>query len=496
MRMCFASIDVARVRALACPWLAGLVALGLTAPAAAQPTAPAAAAAPAAAPGRPAAPTAPPIPSQPAAAQPAAPQQPATAATPKAQGHTKEPPPPPPARVWLIAPSPGAPWTLRIDNEGERPMRIAADVRLLSLEIEVPDKRDKKKTVRCAVPAGMRPEGFPEKRALLLPPGHSYIEELDPRLLCFGKDAAALTGGVTVHGRLGWSPPPAWSKKPPEPPFIAQSTDDPAAFAAARGLSAPTLVLSYGALAGGADAAAPPTPAAGDNTAPAATDKSSSTTAGSPAPAAADKPSSTTDEGAPPAPGAPSPGAGDRPAPPSDDRPAPQDALRPPPIVDANAPRLELSTDPWSDASSPRRVSITVKAANAGKRPMTVALLPRMFEFRVDGPHGSVICDAAAPTDAVPRDFFRTLKPGASATFNVLLKEVCPDVTFLRQGLYRITATLHANESGSSVGLDVYTAVVPAKNSTLVRLQEAPEPFHAAPPKAVPTPKPEGEESE
>ncbi|KYF91149.1 hypothetical protein BE20_15575 [Sorangium cellulosum] len=192
-----------------------------------------------------------------------------SAAAPRAGAKKKatEPPPPPPApaRVWLVAPSPKGPWTLRIDNGGERPMRIPADVRLLRFEIDTLNKRTKK-TTRCAAPVGLKPSGFPERRALLLAPGQSYVEHFDPRLLCFGKDEAALAGGAVVRAWYGWGPPPKWSRKAPSPPFAAESTDDPPAFAPAPGLAAPTVVLSYGlprkeAAADGAGDAEPPSAA-------------------------------------------------------------------------------------------------------------------------------------------------------------------------------------------------------------------------------------------
>lgn len=367
----------------------------------------------------------------------------------------KEPPaPPPPARMWLIAPSAGSPWTLRIDNEGDRPMRIAADVRLLQLEIERGSaaKRRRRKPVRCKAPASMRPKSFPEKRALLLPPGHSYIQHFDPHLLCFGKDATALAGGALVRARLGWDPPPKWSRKPPSAPFIVESTDDPAAFAPARQLTAPPIILSYALPRPDAEAIPPDSP-------PARPGKSRT-------PASAPPPK-------------------EKPAPPRDKPAAPPPA---PPVVDANAPRLELTSGRWSDASSPRKITIKVTAKNAGKRPMTVALRPRMLEFRIKGPSGRVVCDASPATDSVPRDLFRTLKPGAHTSFRVLLRELCPDTAFKREGLYRIKAVLHANESGAAYDLDAYTAVVAAEDPTLLRLRSAPEPFYSAPPRAVPTP--------
>ncbi|WP_438019072.1 hypothetical protein WMF18_08400 [Sorangium sp. So ce315] len=432
-----------------------------------------------------------------AAAAPSAPKG-------KAGAKKKAPEPPPlppaPARVWLIAPTPQGPWTLRIDNEGERPMRIPADVRLLRLEIDTLNKRTKK-TVRCAAPAGLKPSGFPERRALLLAPGQSYMEHFDPRLLCFGKDEAALAGGSVVRAWYGWGPPPKWSRKAPSPPFAVESTDDPLAFAPAQGLAAPTLVLSYGlppkkeAAGGEPDGAEPPSPPGdgqaqpsdttaqpqgdkaaqpqgdkaaqpqGDKAAQPEGDKATQASTDSPAGAVAGQPATSSK-----APGAGSSGK---------------------PIVDANAPRLELKSEPWSDAASPRSIVVRSSARNAGRRPMTVAIRSRMFEFHVAGPNGATVCQASPPTGAIPRDMFRTLKPGASVDVSILLREVCPANTFAREGLYEVTATLHANEPGTGLGLDAYTAKVTAREPTLLRVKSAPEPFYAAAPRAVPTPKPE-----
>ncbi|WP_438028098.1 hypothetical protein [Sorangium sp. So ce233] len=395
--------------------------------------------------------------------------------------------PPAPARVWLIAPSPLGPWTLRIDNEGERPMRIPADVRLLRLEIDTLNKRTKK-TVRCAAPAGLKPSGFPERRALLLAPGQSYMEHFDPRLLCFGKDEAALAGGSVVRVWYGWGPPPRWSRKAPAPPFAVESTDDPPAFAAAPGLAAPTIVLSYDLpakkeAAGDQPDGAEPPPRSGDEQA-------------QPSAAAAQPPG---DKAAQPSGNKAAQPSGDKAAQPSGDK-----AAQPPggagssvePIVDANAPRLELKSEPWSDAASPRSIVVRVSARNAGKRPMIVAVRPRMLEFHVAGPNGTTVCGASPPTGAIPRDLYRTLKPGASADVSLLLREVCPADTFAREGLYEVTPTLHANEPGTGLGIDAYTATVAAEAPTLLRVKSAPEPFYAAAPRAVPTPRPDPAEQD
>ncbi|AUX30199.1 MULTISPECIES: hypothetical protein [Sorangium] len=418
----------------------------------------------------------------PGGAKAAAPK--ASAAAPRAGAKKKAPEPAPlppaPARIWLIAPSPKGPWTMRIDNEGERPMRIPADVRLLRFEIDTLNKRTKK-TTRCAAPAGLKPSGFPERRALLLAPGQSYVEHFDPRLLCFGKDEAALAGGAVVRAWYGWGPPPKWSRKAPSPPFAAESTDDPPAFAPAPGLAAPTVVLSYGlprkeAAADGAGSAAPPS----------AADHGAQPSADGAAQPPADKTAQPSADKAPPQPPA------DKTAQPPADKPIQVAAGAPgEPIVDANAPRLELTSEPWSDAASPRSIVVRVSAKNAGRRPMTVAIRSRMLAFLVVGPNGTTVCEASPPTGAIPRDMFRTLKPGASVDLSLLLREVCPDNTFAREGLYQVKATLHANEPGTGLGLDAYTAIVRAKSSTLLRVKSAPEPFYAAAPRAVPTPKPE-----
>ncbi|WP_437783235.1 hypothetical protein [Sorangium sp. So ce1097] len=440
-----------------------------------------------------------------AAAAPSAPRA-------KAGAKKKAPEPPPlppaPARVWLIAPTPQGPWTLRIDNEGERPMRIPADVRLLRLEIDTLNKRTKK-TVRCAAPAGLKPSGFPERRALLLAPGQSYMEHFDPRLLCFGKDEAALAGGSVVRAWYGWGPPPKWSRKAPSPPFAVESTDDPLAFAPAQGLAAPTLVLSYGlppkkeAAGDEPDGAEPPSPPGdkqaqpSDTTAQPQGDKAAQPQGDKAAQLQGDKAAQPQgDKAAQP--------QGDKAAQASTDSPAGAVAGQPAtsskdhgagssgkPIVDANAPRLELKSEPWSDAASPRSIVVRSSARNAGRRPMTVAIRSRMFEFHVAGPNGATVCQASPPTGAIPRDMFRTLKPGASVDVSILLREVCPANTFAREGLYEVTATLHANEPGTGLGLDAYTATVTAKEPTLLRVKSAPEPFYAAAPRAVPTPKPE-----
>jgi hypothetical protein len=389
----------------------------------------------------------------PATGKPASP--PASSPTTKGPAKGAKPLAPIDARLWLIAPSPATEWTVRIDNKGDAPLRVPADVRLLRFEIDAWDKK-RKKTTKCSAPAGFRPQSFPEDRALYLKPGESYIETFDPRLVCFGKEAKALEGGNVVRARFGWDPPPKGSTKIPNPPYAVQGTDNPPSRAPLRELVAPTVVLSY----------APP-PAAESSI-----DKTQAKpSAASAQPTAksnkSDKDKAEKKEGK----------EGDK----------PKEA----PPFDANAARLEVSQDPFVEAAAPRNVAIKVIATNAGQRPMVAAIRPRMVSFRVDGPTQTFTCNASEPTHAVPRDAYRTVRAKQKVTMSVLLFEACPREAFPRPGLYRVAATLEAGETGEEAKLDAYTALIPTTAPTLLRLHSAPERFYGSPPKAVPTPKPE-----
>jgi hypothetical protein len=466
-------------------------------PPAAKPTA--APAAPAAKPtGAPAAkPT-----SAPAASAPAKPTS-APAASAPAAAPSASPPKPvgkpresllpsPPARLWIIAPSVVTPWTLRIDNEGDKPMRIPADVRLLRFEIENVEvlstkpgqpARIRTKKVKCAVPRALRPASFPEPRALMLQPGQSYIEEFDPRLVCFGKDAAALSGGAVVRARFGWDPQP--KGRAPTAPLAVEVAEQPPRFSNLRELIAPTMVIPYVApkldpnrpMAAGPTSPAPPPQEAAERK-PDRPDDAGSKRRGGKRADRGERPGNPEPAAASPEPVKPAAA----PKPETTTSAAPEDI---------NAPRLEIISTPYADVGSARGLSVAVTATNVGHRPTMAALRARMVAFEVNGPDTVVSCDASSATHSVPREAFRNLKPRDKVTFTVLLAEVCPRQTFSRSGIYRVRATLHANEGGSQFGLTAYTGVSPAATPTLVRLHTAPEPFYKDAPQAVRTPKPE-----
>jgi len=120
-------------------------------------------------------------------------------------------------------------WTMRVENTGDVPVRIVADPYLLSLEIMVPaggdgssKKAAKAHTVRCSLPADMRPSSD-TSRGLVLPPGTAYSESFDPRMYCFGaRESAGLVRGARVIAHYGFSAPHGAKKKGAAlpPPFV------------------------------------------------------------------------------------------------------------------------------------------------------------------------------------------------------------------------------------------------------------------------------------
>jgi hypothetical protein len=109
--------------------------------------------------------------------------------------------PAPRVSLAVDAPTPRGPWTMRVTNDGEVPVRLSADARLLSLDVT---PRGARAPVRCELPADMRPTDELES-PLVLPPGRAYSETFEPRLYCFGAGKVdALASGSTVVAHLAW----------------------------------------------------------------------------------------------------------------------------------------------------------------------------------------------------------------------------------------------------------------------------------------------------
>jgi hypothetical protein len=146
----------------------------------------------------------------------------------------KTPKPGPALSLVIDAPTARGTWTMRLTNDGEVPVSVAADARLLRLEVTARGA----KTARCELPADMRPADATE-RALVVPPKRSYVETFEPRLYCFGGVLQdALAPGTVVTATLGEPGPEA------RPPFVVWPIDgvEPEV-SPLRSLSAPPFAL-------------------------------------------------------------------------------------------------------------------------------------------------------------------------------------------------------------------------------------------------------------
>jgi len=336
----------------------------------------------------------------------------------------------PPVQVALRidAPDPAGPWKMVVTNNGDVPVRFAADGRLLSFEVPKPEdtsapaakKKAKSPPIVCKLPPALRPTGVVEDRAVLLGPGARYEEVVSPALYCFSQTSAkALVPGTTVTAKLGFAGPAirAGKNAPPAPPFIAEPAVSNPAVSPIKELVSEPLVLS---------AAAAVTSAASE--------------------------------------------------------PAKEEG-------DPNAPRLELTAPARVDTDNELTVGMTLTVKNVGKRPTLVHLRRDNLIFEVDGPSGSAHCGFPAEQRRVPREALGSLAAGASRTIDVWVGEMCSDVVFDRPGLYRVWPSLTFSRPSEASSIKVWTETVTAKEPVLVRVKEGKLPFYNSRPQVFDPPR-------
>jgi hypothetical protein len=135
----------------------------------------------------------------------------------QSQEPAPEPRPAPAVRLAIDVPTTRGPWTMRLTNEGDVPLRVVADARLLVLDVQ---PRGERSPTRCELPADMRPE-TDLGRTLIVPPSRSYSESFEPRLYCFGPAKVdALSPQAVVVAHLGWL-----SGRKTDPPFEVSPID-------------------------------------------------------------------------------------------------------------------------------------------------------------------------------------------------------------------------------------------------------------------------------
>lgn len=327
--------------------------------------------------------------------------------------------PPPPLSLSVTPGTGGGPWKVRIENTGELPVRIAADARLLVLEVTpspgfvdptaakakrpaAPKKSDEPAVLRCVLPDDARPQ-VDEGRELVVPGKRSWSATFDPALYCFGaRERAALTSGASVKARFGWlAPPPKASAKlsskptTPAPPFVA------APVGAAVGK-----VTSVKALE-----AAPFTLA--DNV------------------------------GSPPALPAPS-----------------------------GSETFAVTMADTLDVARGNEVATVVTIANQTDKPVTLLFRPEMLRFSVAGPAGSVACGSQRVVGSPLRELYSTVGVKGRASTSLLLTAVCPRDTFDGSGIYRVTPVLDTSgASGRAVGLKTFDGTITGSAPLLLRVR-------------------------
>ncbi len=124
----------------------------------------------------------------------------------------------PAANVTLAieASTPRGPWKMRVTNDGDVPVMLVADARLLALDVT---PRSARKAEHCELPGEMRPQDD-LVRPLVLPPHRSFAERFEPRLYCLdGARLDALAPGAMVTATLGWS------GKGTHPPLVVSAID-------------------------------------------------------------------------------------------------------------------------------------------------------------------------------------------------------------------------------------------------------------------------------
>jgi len=358
-----------------------------------------------------------------------------TIATAPAFALPRRPPPapanPPSVAVSIATISPKR-WVLRVANTGTVPLRIAADPRLLRLEITPPEgavpegprphprgaKPPRSRTVTCALPADLRPSSDVE-RPLAVLPGKAYKEEFDPRFYCFGAhEAAALVPGATVTPSYGWP-----SRGPAAPPFA---------------------VAPIPSLPEAAGAPPPPPPVS-----------AAKLIVGTPLTLAADAVA------------------------------APEE--RPPPPAAAATdvePRLEVRLSSRLDVTDPDDLTGTVTVTNAGARKVTFLFRPQTVGFEVAQPNGGVV-QCPATGGAPIRELLTTVAPSAATSLSMLVASACPDnKTFDQPGIYEVRPRLDTRSASMSIGaLTTFAGQVTGPVS-LVRIRGSTSDPHRPPPAA------------
>jgi hypothetical protein len=321
----------------------------------------------------------------------------------------------------VVQRGPNQPWVLLAVNQGSGVVKLAADPRLVELEIDVPGR---KKPVTCRLGAAQRPDEVEKEYLVELEPGQAAVHVFDPRLYCFGPAGQDhLVPGAHIEPRLGWPPKTKkrWKKgkleetlvDPQSPPFVAQVGDDSAD--AAPGMRVKQLMGPGFSLSSEYQAWA-------------------------------------------------------------------RHGLRKP---DAEPSPFVLEARRGSDAESVEQARITVALKNRSKKGHHIFFRRELVSFEVMGPHGLVTCDAQPDDRAPERQGYAYLGPGQSLTRTSRIIELCPHGVFMRPGLYLIHARFDAQRSGGEWGLKAFVGDAVTDRPALIRIRKGDIPLYMPDPMRV-----------
>jgi hypothetical protein len=333
-----------------------------------------------------------------------------------AEEAAKVPNPNPPALELRVSErGPGRPWSMSVVNTGETPALLAADPRLLRLEVQVPGR---KRPETCQLPGDLFPHRTDKRTLLVLEPGEGVAQSFDPRLYCFAAGGQwQLVPGALITPRFGWpqKQKTVWrqGKRVEEPvrqaaPFAVQAVPEkgkrPNDETGVKELSGQPFALK------------------------------------------------------------------------SEYAEWSRTRLEADRKADEQSP-LELRMVQGSDAHAERTATVRLTLKNRGKHTETVYFRRELVSFEVMRPDGLVTCDPQPDSRSPDRQAFARLRPGGSITVTSRLVELCPTGTFGSPGLYLIHARFDAADDGGEWKLDAFVGRVVSREPATVRIRTGEQPF-------------------
>lgn len=327
-----------------------------------------------------------------------------------------EEPTPPNLTLHVSERGPGRPWSLSIANHGSEPAVLAADPRLLRLDVLVPGK---KKQETCRLPGDLFPSRADKRTWLLLEPGEGVEQHFDPRLYCFATGGQwQLVPGTVVTPRFGWpeKKKTVWKKGKRVEETPKQDAPFAVLPAPAKGKAKPDDEGGVKELSGEPFAL------------------KSDYAEWSRTRVEADKKA-------------------------SEESP------------------LVLKMAQGSDAQAERSATVQITLQNRSKHAETVYFRRELVSFEVMRPDGLVTCDPQPDSRSPDRQAFTRLGPGGSISVVSRLIELCPTGTFGSPGLYLIHARYDAMESGEDWNIDAFVGRVVSRSPATVRIRTGEQPF-------------------